>query len=397
LKPCWLWTKLRATPPRASAPQKRLEAPAAQIETGAGVMTDLIRSILAFIVVLGPLVFFHELGHFLAARARGVVVEAFCIGFGPALLSWKAKSGTVWKLSALPLGGYVKMQGWGEEENQAAPIPGSFGGASLASKAMIVAAGPVANLLLAFVLFIGLFAWVGQMQVLPVLSRITPGSPAAAGGLLAGDRIVTAEGKPIKYFQDLQRIIESNPDTALDLTVNRGGNVLQEQVRTGRKDAGGAEIGFLGVEGDQETMQHYSLPMAVGAAGMETWNVTTATLAGLWNLAVHHTGVQDLGGPIRIAQLSGKVASLGAASLISFIAMLSINLGLVNLVPIPILDGGHLLFYAGEAVYGKPVPRKAQEIGLRLGFALLLTLFAFTTFNDLTQMGAIHWVTHLLG
>jgi regulator of sigma E protease len=312
------------------------------------------------------------------------------------LLSWKAKSGTVWKLSALPLGGYVKMQGWGEEQGAAA-VPGSFSGASLLSKALIVAAGPLANLALAFILFAGLFAFAGQMQVAPVLSKVTPGSPAALGGLMAGDRVIVAEGQQIHYFQDLQQIIEAHPDTPLVLTINRGGTLLREQVQTGSRPAGGIEIGFLGVEGDQEIIQHFSPLNAVGAAGTETWTVMGATLSGLWNLAVHHTGVQDLGGPIRIAQLSGKVASLGAASLISFIAMLSVNLGLVNLVPIPILDGGHLMFYAGEAVYGKPIPRRAQDIGLRFGFALLLSLFAFTTFNDLTQMGAIHWVTHIIG
>ena len=360
-------------------------------------MANFLHSLLAFIVVLGPLVFFHELGHFLMARARGVVVEAFSIGFGPALLSWKAKSGTVWKISALPLGGYVKMQGWGQEEDNVPALPGSFSGASLVSKALIVAAGPVANLILAFVLFIGLFAFVGQVQVAPVLSKITPASPAAIGGLLPGDRIITAEGKQIRYFNDLQQIIEQHPDTELVFTFDRGGAVQQKEVRTGQKAVGGTEIGFLGVEGDQELVQHFSPVSAVVAAGSETWNVTVATLSGLWNLVAHHTGVQDLGGPIRIAQLSGKVAAMGAASLISFIAMLSINLGLVNLVPIPVLDGGHLLFYAGEAVYGKPIPRRAQEIGLRFGFALLLTLFAFTTFNDLTQMGAVHWVARLLG
>jgi len=359
-------------------------------------MTDLLRSILAFIVVLGPLVFFHELGHFLMARARGVVVEAFSIGFGPALLSWKAKSGTVWKISALPLGGYVKMQGWGQEED-AAPVPGSFGGAALGSKALIVAAGAIANLILAFVLFTGLFAISGQIQVAPVLSQITAHSPAAVGGLLKGDRIITAEGQPIHYFQDLQQIIEAHPDTEIVVTLNRGGSVLQKQVRTGWKAANGVEIGFLGVEGDQEIVQRLSLTSAVAAAGAETWNVMTAILAGLWNLAVHHTGVQDLGGPIKIAQLSGKVAALGVPSLISFIAMLSVNVGLLNLVPIPILDGGHLLFYAGEALYGRPIPRRAQEIGLRFGFALILSLFAFTTFNDLTQTGALHWVAHLFG
>jgi regulator of sigma E protease len=360
-------------------------------------MTDMLRSVLAFVVVLGVLVFFHELGHYLTARARGVVVEAFSIGFGPALLSWRAKSGTLWKISALPLGGYVKMQGWGQEDTGAPMAPGSFGAASLSSRALIVAAGPIANLILAFALFAGLFLFAGQVQVAPVLSKISAGSPAALGGLQPGDRILTADDKPIRYFEDLQQIIIAHPAAELELTISRNGAVLSKDVVTGQKQSGGGRIGFLGVEGDQEILQRYSVTGAVAAAGTETWNVTVATLTGLWNLIWHHTGAQDLGGPLRIAQLSGQVAALGIPSLISFIAMLSVNLGLVNLVPIPILDGGHLLFYAGEAVYGKPIPRRAQEIGLRFGFALLLSLFAFTTFNDLTQLGALHWVAHLLG
>jgi regulator of sigma E protease len=358
-------------------------------------MTDFLRSILSFVVVLGVLVFFHELGHYLAARARGVVVEAFSVGFGPALLSWRAKSGTVWKISALPLGGYVKMQGWGQEDDGTPMQPGSFGRASLGSRALIVAAGPFANLILAFALFAGLFLVAGQIQVAPVLSKVSAGSPAALGGLQAGDRILTANGKPIRYFGDLQQIIVTHPADQLAIRLSRNGAVQDKTVLTGTKHAGNTEIGFLGVEGDQQVLQRYSVPGAIAAAGTETWQVTAATLTGLWNLVVHHTGVQDLGGPLRIAQLSGQVAALGIASLVSFIAMLSVNLGLVNLIPIPILDGGHLLFYAGEAVYGKPIPRRAQEIGLRFGFALLLSLFAFTTFNDLTQLGALHWAAHL--
>ena len=360
------------------------------------IMIDLFRSILAFIVVLGPLVFFHELGHFLMARACGVTVEAFSIGFGPALLSWKSKSGTVWKLSGIPLGGYVKMQGWGDEQ-EAAPVAGSFGKASLGAKALIVAAGPLANLILAFALFAGLFALAGQAQVAPVLSKVAANSPAVAGGLLPGDKVVSVAGRKIGTFLDLQQIVEAHPDTALAFTVQRGATLLTREVRTGRKDGEGREIGVLGVEGDQEILRHYPPGAALIAAGGETWDIISSTVTGLWNLAVHHTGLRDLGGPIRIAQLSGKVAALGISSLVSFIAMLSINLGLVNLVPIPILDGGHLLFYAGEFVYGKPIPRRAQEVGLRLGFALLLSLFVFTTFNDLTQTGALHWVAARFG
>lgn len=357
-----------------------------------------IRSVLAFIVVLGPLVFFHELGHYLMARARGVVVEAFSIGFGPALLSWRAKSGTVWKIAALPLGGYVKMQGWGEEETEGTTLaPGSFGAASLGSKALIVVAGPAANMVLAFLLFFGLFAVAGQVRVSPMLSKVEAGSPAAQAGLQSGDLVLSADGQTVKYFLDLQRIIEAHPDSVVPMTLRRNGAVVKAEVHTGEKSAAGREIGFLGVEGAHETVKHFTPAGAVAAAGHETWAVLAATVMGLWNLVVHHTGVQDLGGPIRIAQLSGKVAALGVADLVSFIAMLSINLGLINLIPIPILDGGHLMFYAGEAVYGRPIPRRAQEISLRFGFALLLSLFVFTTFNDLNQIGVVTWFSHHFG
>ncbi len=360
-------------------------------------MTETIRSVLAFLVVLGVLVFFHELGHYLAARARGVVVEAFSIGFGPALVSWKAKSGTVWKISALPLGGYVKMQGWGEDETDAPKLPGSFAATSLLSKAIIVAAGPVANMVLAFVLFTGLFVIVGREQVQPVLSKILVGSPAAEGGLLAGDKILSVGGINTPYFDDVQRIVMAHPDTGLVISFERNHVVQSKEIKTGHKDTGGTEIGMLGVEGDVVTTQHLGPIAAVAASSQQTWQLTVDTLSGLVNLVLHGKGAQDLGGPLRIAQMSGKVAALGASSLISFIAMLSVNLGLINLVPIPILDGGHLLFYAAEAVYGKPISKRAQEYGMRIGFALLISLFAFTTVNDLTQLGAVHWVAHLFG
>jgi regulator of sigma E protease len=360
-------------------------------------MTETIRSVLAFIVVLGVLVFFHELGHYLAARARGVAVEAFSIGFGPTLLSWRDRAGTVWKLSALPLGGYVKMQGWGEDEADAPKLPGSFAATSLGSKAMIVAAGPIANMVLAFVLFTGLFVVAGQVEVQPVLSKVQPGSPAALGGLLPGDRILAVGGHKIVHFEDMQDVIAAHPDTELVILFARGNAQQAKQIMTGHKDLDGEQIGMLGIEGDEVTTTRLGPVAAVAAGAAETWRLTQDTLTGLWNLVAHQKGAQDLGGPLRIAQLSGKVAALGIPSLISFIAMLSVNLGLVNLVPIPILDGGHLLFYAGEAIYGKPIPKRAQEFSLRVGFALLLSLFVFTTLNDLTQLGAVHWMAHVFG
>jgi regulator of sigma E protease len=252
-------------------------------------------------------------------------------------------------------------------------------------------------MILAFVLFTGLLIAVGQVVVQPVLSQVVAGSPAALGGLVAGDKILSVGGHPTPHFEDIQSIIIAHPDTEMVFSIERHGQTLTQQITTGHKDENGQEIGFLGVEGDQGTSKRLSPIAAIPAAAVQTWSLTTATMTGLVNLVVHGQGAHDLGGPLRIAQLSGKVAALGVANLISFIAMLSVNLGLINLVPIPILDGGHLLFYAAEAVYGRPIPQRAQEFGLRIGFALLLSLFAFTTVNDLTQLGAVHWVSHLFG
>jgi regulator of sigma E protease len=360
-------------------------------------MTDTIRAILSYIVDLGILVFFHELGHYLAARSQGVVVEAFSIGFGPALLSWKAKSGTVWKVSALPLGGYVKMQGWGEANNGEPAPPGSFSACSLASKALIVAAGPIANLILAFVLFVGLFMSVGQVVVQPVLSGILPHSPAALADLQTGDRVLAVDAQKIGNFSQLQNIIMAHPDAAVTMTLERHGQTLTRQVTLGDMTEDGTKIGRLGVVGAESSLHRYSPPGAVVAAAQETYSESVMMLAGLYRLIVHHQGLSQLAGPLGIAQISGKVAAMGFISVVNLIALLSINLGLINLVPIPVLDGGHLLFYAAEAIYRRPIPARAQDIGLRFGIAIILSLFFVTTLNDLTRLGAVSWVAHLFG
>lgn len=358
-------------------------------------MLDTLRSVLAYIVDLGVLVFFHELGHYLAARSQGVVVEAFSVGFGPALISWRAKSGTVWKISALPLGGYVKMQGWGEPQGDTPALPGSFSATSLGSKALIVAAGPAANLVLAFVIFAGLFATVGEMVVQPVVSQVIPGSPAAAAGLQAGDRVLQVDATKINDFMQLQKIIVAHPDTSMDFTITRNGQRLVRDVTLGEVKSGDQSIGRLGVAGDVTTRKRFTPAGAVVAAARETYSESVMMLGGLYRLIVHHSGMAELAGPLGIAQITGKVAAMGFVSVVNLIALLSINLGLINLVPIPILDGGHLLFYAVEALIGRPVPARAQDIGLRFGVAIILSLFFVTTFNDLTRLGAVTWVAHL--
>jgi regulator of sigma E protease len=359
-------------------------------------MLDILRTILAFIVDIGVLIFVHEMGHYLAARSQGVTVETFSIGFGPALFKRQAKSGTVWQVSAIPLGGYVKMRGWGEERGAAPARHGSFEAAPLGSKAVIVAAGPLANLLLAVVIYAGMFVTVGQVTTQPVLSQIQPGSPAAQSHLMAGDRVLAIGGYQIMNFTDLQQVVVTHPDSVLDFTIDRAGKQLRLPVTVGQATMDGTKIGRLGVIGTNSRLTRLLPWQAVTAAFQETGRQIAGWLAGMGALIIHHHGLQDLAGPLGIAQISGQAASLGAVAVINLIALLSINLGLVNLIPIPILDGGHLLFYAVEFLIRRPVPEQAREAGLRVGVAIILSLVMLVTFNDLTRLGAVAWFSHLL-
>lgn len=359
-------------------------------------MLDFLRTIIAFVFEIGVLIFVHEMGHYLAARSQGVTVETFSIGFGPALLRRRAKSGTVWQVSVIPLGGYVKMLGWGDDQGSASARPGSFGAASLSSKAVIVAAGPLANLLLAVVVYAGLFMTAGQLTTQPVLSQIQPGSSAAASHLLAGDRVLAIGSAPIKNFVDLQQIVVAHPDSVLDFTIERAGKQLMLPVTVGQASMDGTEIGRLGVVGTESSLKRLLPGQAIAAAFQETGQQISGWFAGMSSLIVQHRGLRDLAGPLGIAQISGQAAALGVVAMVNLIALLSINLGLVNLIPIPILDGGHLLFYAVEGLIRRPVPEQAREAGLRVGVAIILSLVMLVTFNDLTRLGAVAWFTHLL-
>jgi regulator of sigma E protease len=367
------------------------------------VFPDFIRSAAAFLVVLGVLVFVHELGHYLAARWRGVRVETFSIGFGKAITSWTDKSGTLWKLAWLPLGGYVKLHGQ-ERPQDVAPevragwVPGeTFHDKPVLSRAIVVAAGPIANFLLAIVLFAGLFMAIGEPVPMPVVGAVLPDSAAAHAGLKVNDRILSVAGNPISTFEDLQRVITAHPGDTLPMTVRRDGKDEQLSVTTESKDSGGHKVGLLGVRGGAVEYRHVSVPAAIVGGVTQTWNITAETFKGLGQMISGTRGTEELGGPLRIAQLSGQVAELGVASLISFIAVLSVNLGLINLFPVPVLDGGHLVFYLFEALRGRPLPPRAQEYGFRAGLAFLACLFVFATWNDLTHLGLFRWVVSLIG
>jgi regulator of sigma E protease len=362
-----------------------------------------LRSVLAFLVVLGVLVFFHELGHYLAARWRGVHVEAFSIGFGRKLFAWTDHLGTEWRVAWLPLGGFVKLHGQERPEDatpeaRAAWIAGrTFHEKPVLSRAIVVAAGPLANFLLAIVLFTLLFAFAGRPVVEPVVGEVMASSAAASAGMVKGDRILAIDGAPITRFDDIQRIVAAHPDTRLTVTLSRDGATRTLAVTTGSRLAAGSKIGLLGIAGGMVRYEPLSLAAAAGAGVEETWRVLVETVSGVWQMITGRIGTDDLGGPLRIAQLSGQVAAQGTASLISFIAVLSVNLGLINLLPIPVLDGGHLLFYLAEGVLRRPIPPRAQEYGFRAGFALLVGLFVFATWNDLSHLGAFHWITRLIG
>ena len=364
---------------------------------------DLFRTVASFAVVLGVLVFFHELGHYLAARWRGVRVEVFSIGFGQAITSWTARSGTVWKIAWLPLGGYVKLHGQERPQDVAPEVRATwiagqtFHEKSVLSRAIIVAAGPIANFVLAALVFILLFATVGRPLTLPVIGAVMPDSAAAQAGLHAGDRIDSIAGKPIHDFNDIQRIITSHAGDRLSLTIQRNGKQQQLSVTPRAHEVDGKDVGLLGIRASKVVYEPVSLPVAVSSGLTETWHVTAETVRGVAQMITGQRGTQDLGGPLRIAQLSGEVAELGIASMLSFIAVLSVNLGLINLFPIPVLDGGHLMFYLFEALLGRPLPPRAQEYGFRAGLALLAGLFIFATWNDLSQFGLFRWVAGLVG
>jgi regulator of sigma E protease len=368
-------------------------------------LPEPFRTVLAFVVVLGVLVFIHELGHYLAARWRGVHVERFSVGFGRAIASWRDSQGTEWRIGWIPLGGYVKLHG--QETPEDAPpevragwIPGrTFHDKPVRDRAIVVAAGPLANFVLAVVLFGLLFATAGRPVGSTAIATVVEGSAAARAGLLPGDEILALDGQPVSRFEEVQRHIQARPGTPVQVTIRREG---AERSITAVPEArpageGGRSTGMLGVAAGAPKLERLDPASALIAGVTYTGEVTWQTLAGVWQMIAGERGTEELGGPLRIAQLSGQVAELGLASLVSFMAILSVNLALINLFPIPVLDGGHLMFYAAEALRGRPLPPRAQEIGFRAGFALLITLFVFATWNDLANLGVVRWVAGLAG
>ncbi len=367
------------------------------------ILPESLRTPVSFLVVLGVLVFVHELGHYLAARWAGVHAEVFSIGFGQALWQRTDRRGTVWKICWLPLGGYVKMHGQERpedvpEEERATWDPArTFHHKTLGKRAIVVAAGPVANFLLAMVLFAGLFFFVGKPSVEPIVGGVVAGSAADKAGLTVGDRITAIGGTPIGSFDDIKQVIAPRPGEELDIRISRDGGERTVRARMGVSGTGSHAIGLLGISGNKAMFIPQTASEALLGGVTQCWKISAETLSAVWQIILGNRGASDLGGPLRIAQMSGEMAQYGISSLISFIAVISVNLGLINLFPIPVLDGGHLLFYLAEALRGRPLPPMAVEYCFRAGMAVLVCLFVFATWNDVSHLGLFNWVVKLIG
>lgn len=354
----------------------------------------------SFVFILTVIVFAHELGHYLVARRNGVRVEVFSIGFGPEIFGRTDRLGTRWKISLVPLGGYVKMfgesafSGARDDTAQATTAEerkASFHTKRLSQRAAIVAAGPLANFVLATIILALLFATAGQPFTPPNVGAVQPGSAADEAGFQPGDVILNIGATRIERFEQVQRIVRMNPNVPLRITVKREGRELvltatpKLSVLTDRF-GGRYEVGLLGVSRKGIAYVRHGPVTAVLRAAEETYRVSVLTLQAVGQIIAGTRSSEELGGPIRIAQMSGQVAEGGLTSIFWFMAVLSINLGLVNLFPIPMLDGGHLLFYAVEAVRGKPLSEKLMEYGFRIGLGLVLTLLVFVTYQDLKRL-----------
>ncbi len=364
--------------------------------------------VVPFFFVLGVVVFVHEMGHFLVARYFGVTVETFSIGFGPEIHGFYDRHGTRWRIAWVPLGGYVKFKG---DEN-AASVPsqehisdlsederrGNFHAKPIAQRAAVVAAGPAANFVLSIVILTVWFMYMGKPIIEPLVSTVQPGSVAAEAGFEPGDVIREIDGTKIQSFDEVQRIVMLNAQTELTITVDRNGKPVTikaspELKETKDRFGNVVQIGLLGIasRNQKPVIKRFGPVEAVGQSLSETYFWLKQPLIFIQKVAVGQASGDQVRGVVGIAQLSREVASIGFAELFRWIAIISINIGLLNLFPIPLLDGGHLLFYGIEAIRGRPLSERMMEIGFRIGFALVIMLMLFATRNDvihlLRQMG----------
>ncbi|MEM8697358.1 MAG: RIP metalloprotease RseP [Pseudomonadota bacterium] len=371
----------------------------------------ILYSIGAFLLVIGPLVFVHEMGHYLVARWFRTKVEKFSIGFGREIAGWTDKQGTRWKIGWLPLGGYVQFAGDLNAASQPDPkadtVPAAeraelFQFKPVGQRFLIILAGPMINFLFAILLFMGIFATYGQAQNAPIVSAIMEDSVADQAGFELGDEIVAVDGRSIDRFDELADIVRLRPGQEMQFDIERAGEAVTITAVTGDitvtdRFGNEARIGRLGIQSDVLEMEPLGALELPGAAIEQTVSSLEMITVGLGQIITGRRSVEELGGPLRIAQFSGQTASLGLYAFLFFMAAISINLGFINLLPIPMLDGGHLVFYAAEAVRRRPIKPEAQEWAFRMGLAVLLSFMLMVTVIDLGSFGLWERLSGLIG
>jgi len=370
-------------------------------------MEFLVDYIIPFVVVLTVLVFIHELGHYWVARYNGVKVEVFSIGFGPELFGWTDRAETRWKISLIPLGGYVRM--YGDQDEASRPDTKALKKMSeelrsqslhhkpVGQRIAVSAAGPFANFAFAIITMAVLFAVKGQPILPAKIGDLVPGKAAALAGLKVGDEIVKVNEQPIKDFTHLRDIVRKNAGHPLDIQVLRDQEELMIKIIPESVDETTGEkkpVGQLGIRPASPEFIRRGPVESLYQAVKVTIDISTDTLIGVGQMIIRTRSSDELGGILSIGDMAGQSAKSGLVGLLWFMALLSINLGLINLFPIPMLDGGHLLFYGIEAIRGKPVGEKAQEYAFRLGFLVVIGLMLMSTWNDLSRYKVFSWLTH---
>jgi regulator of sigma E protease len=361
--------------------------------------------LLPFLFVITLVVFFHELGHYAVGRLCGVKVDAFSIGFGPEIWAYTRKNGERWRIAWLPLGGYVKFHGdpngaSAGMSDDARDMPEAerkvtFFGQTVGKRAAIVAAGPGASFLLGALIFAASFYFEGRTVLAPVIEKLRAGEAGEAAGLQSGDVVVSIDGQTIIHWGEMQRIVQTSPDKPLVFVVQRGTRDVTVEVTPRRREVqtafGAHRVGLIGAEPSNRPenliRQEFGLVESLGKGAYETWFVVERTVAYLVGLVAGRESPDQITGPLRIAEISGAVAKVSFTSLVYLAGIISVSIGLMNLFPIPMLDGGHLLYYAVEALKGRPLSEKNQELGFRLGLGVVMALMIFATINDVLHVG----------
>ena len=360
-----------------------------------------IQYFLAFALLITVVVFIHELGHYSVGRWCGIGVETFSIGMGKQIWGKTDKYGTLWRVAILPIGGYVKFYGDEDPSGKKSEVSENikdhmnFHNKSVWKKIATTAAGPLFNFILAIFIFSIIFFFRGESLVQPYVGQIVDESPAYNSGLETGDEIIYADTKEILYFNDLRDYVLENPENEIELTVIRDGvekkifltpEVISSKDRFGN-DYSSARIGVIGSQNPEHIeLKKYGLITSIYRGTYETYNLSAKILSYLGKLIAGRESIDQMGGPIKIIQISGEISNYGIIPLLALIAAISVNLGIINLLPIPVLDGGHLLYYSLEVVRGKPLSQKTQEIGMQIGMSLLIALMIFVTFLDISRL-----------